>query len=163
MEEMEQVYQAWFLDVYRYTLKLCGEKPLAEDLTSDTFLRAMDAIRGFRGECELRVWLCRIARNLYLSHLRRAGRVIPVAEVPEPSAWTDPAEIISERDLGERILLAAGMLEEPSRQIFFLRALQGQSFRQIAALYGRQDNWACVVFHRARQKIRKTLEEEYDL
>ena len=71
MRDMEQVYQAYFLDVYRYALRLCGERALAEDITSDCFLRAMDRMHTYRGEGELRVWLCSIARNLYLSHLCR--------------------------------------------------------------------------------------------
>ena len=73
MQGFESVYQAYFTDVYRYALSLCGDAALADDLTSECFLKAMRAIGSFRGECELRVWLCQILKRLYLDHLRREG------------------------------------------------------------------------------------------
>ena len=60
MQGFESVYRAYFTDVYRYALSLCGDTALADDLTSECFLKAMRAIGGFRGECVLRVWLCQI-------------------------------------------------------------------------------------------------------
>lgn len=160
MEQLEQIYQAYFQDVYRYALRLCGQRMAAEDLTSATFLRAMDRLHTFRGEGELRVWLCSIARNLWLDQLRRQGRSVLMAQVPEPAHWEDPADLLARKDAGERALGAALALEEPARHILLLRALQGLSFRQIAALYGRSDNWACVVYHRARKALMRTLEDE---
>ena len=73
MQGFESVYRAYFTDVYRYALSLCGDAALADDLTSECFLKAMRAIGSFRGECELRVWLCQILKRLYLDHLRRDG------------------------------------------------------------------------------------------
>ena len=54
----------YFDDVYRYLLSLSGSESTAEELTSETFFRAMDALDRFRGECSVRVWLCQIAKNL---------------------------------------------------------------------------------------------------
>ena len=160
MRDMEQVYQAYFLDVYRYALRLCGERALAEDITSDCFLRAMDRMHTYRGEGELRVWLCSIARNLYLSHLRRQARVMLPGDLSTLPVLDDPAECVTTQDAGERAAQAVSALEEPARQIFRLRALQGLSFRDIAALYDKSENWACVVYHRARKKLMKALEEQ---
>lgn len=162
MERWAEVYQAYFLDVYRYALSLCKERALAEDLTSDTFLKAMDAFHKFRGDCPVNLWLCRITRNLYVSHLRKQQRVIPVAEIPEPDleALNDPAEVVSLQDAGERALAAALALSEPARQIVLLRCVVGMGFKDIAALYGKGENWACVVYHRARRKLKETLEEQ---
>ena len=55
--EFEEVYRSYFGDVYRYLLHLSGSKTVAEDVTSETFLRAMQALPKFRGDCELRLWL----------------------------------------------------------------------------------------------------------
>ena len=65
----------YFDDVYRYLLSLSGSESVAEELTSETFFRAMDALDHFRGECSVRVWLCQIAKNLYYSQLRREKRL----------------------------------------------------------------------------------------
>lgn len=159
MEKLEQAYLAYFLDVYRYALRLCGERMAAEDLTSATFLRAMDKLHTFRGEGELRVWLCSIARNLRLSALRRQGREIPLDAVPEPADWADTASLVAEKDAGRRALAAALALNEPARRVFLLRALHGQPFNDIGRDYGKNANWACVVYHRARKSLMQALEE----
>jgi len=160
MAGFEAVYQAYFQDVYRYLQRLGAQEVLAEDLSQDTFFKAMAGVHRFRGECEMRTWLCRIARNSYLSFLRKQGRVIPVSEVPEPGDAPDPATLTVSRDEQARALDLAERLPEPARQIVFLRAVQGLPFRRIAALYGKDENWACVVYHRARKQLRCKLEEQ---
>ena len=63
--EFEQVYDLYFRDVYRYILKLSGSEHVAEEITSDTFSKALRSIGKFRGSCDMRVWLCQIAKNCY--------------------------------------------------------------------------------------------------
>ena len=63
--EFEQVYDLYFRDVYRYILKLSGSEHVAEEITSDTFFKALRSIGKFRGSCDMRVWLCQIAKNCY--------------------------------------------------------------------------------------------------
>ena len=73
MTSFEQVYQTYFRDVFLYIKKISGNEQIAEDITSETFLKAMAAIDGFRGSCNIRVWLCQIAKNCYCSYLRKNG------------------------------------------------------------------------------------------
>lgn len=80
LTDFEEVYAVYFDDVYRYLLSLSGSESVAEELTSETFFRAMDALGRFRGECSVRVWLCQIAKNLYYSHLRREKRLVPLED-----------------------------------------------------------------------------------
>jgi RNA polymerase sigma-70 factor (ECF subfamily) len=160
VEGFEQVWQAYFGDVYRYALALCRDKVLAEDIASDTFMKAMAAIDRFRGECELRVWLCRIAKNLYLDHLRRQGRQVSLETLPEPE---DPADLEATFHRGEEAMRAhraLHLLPEPYREVFSLRVLGGLSFQQIGELFHKTANWACVTYHRARQQLRDSMEEE---
>ena len=63
--EFEQVYGLYFRDVYRYILQLSGSEHVAEEITSDTFFKALRSIGKFRGSCDMRVWLCQIAKNCY--------------------------------------------------------------------------------------------------
>ena len=63
--EFEQVYDLYFRDVYRYILKLSGSEHVAEEITSDTFFKALRSIGKFRSSCDMRVWLCQIAKNCY--------------------------------------------------------------------------------------------------
>ena len=75
MEEIEAAYRAHFDDVYRFLRGLTGSESLAEELTQETFFSAMKHISDYRGESELRVWLCSIARNLYYTYLRKQNHL----------------------------------------------------------------------------------------
>ena len=63
MPDFEEIYQTYFADVYRYILALSRDAHTAEEVTQETFFRALASIDQFRGDCQLRVWLCQIARN----------------------------------------------------------------------------------------------------
>ena len=75
--EFEEVYKAYFGPVYRYLLRLSGSEQLAEELAAETFFRALRAADGFRGGCEVRVWLCQIAKNAYYTHQKKSRRARP--------------------------------------------------------------------------------------
>ena len=160
MQGFESVYRAYFTDVYRYALSLCGDAALADDLTSECFLKAMRAIGGFRGECELRVWLCQILKRIYLDHLRRDGKEVPSESLPENANTPDPAEAFAQQDQAMRAHRALHRLPEPYREVFSLRVLGGLGFAAIGELFSKSQNWACVTYHRARQKLRDLMEEE---
>ena len=87
MTDFEAVYRANFSEVYRYLCALTGDSQTAEELTSETFFRAMEQLDRFRGECRLSTWLCQIGRNCYLSSLRRPPSVPPeeAPELPDPA------------------------------------------------------------------------------
>ena len=74
MPDFEEVYRRYFADVYRYVLALSRDETTAEEVTQETFFKALTAIDSFRGDCQLRVWLCQIARNQYLSLCRERKR-----------------------------------------------------------------------------------------
>ena len=84
--EFEQVYDLYFQDVYRYIRRLSGSEHVAEEITSETFFKALHSIGKFRGQCDIRVWLCQIARNCYISSLRKEKRTAPLDELPEQAA-----------------------------------------------------------------------------
>lgn len=161
MAGFEEVYQSYFGDVYRYALRLCdGDKTQAEDITSDSFLKAMSAIDSFRGECELRVWLCQIAKRCWLDHLRRQGPLTSAQTLPDIPDPEDPADIFLVKDTAMNAHRTLHELPEPYREVFSLRVLGGLGFAQIGELFHKSANWACVTYHRARQKLRDSMKEE---
>ena len=85
----ESIYKAYFGRVYHYLLARCRDHHLAEELTAETFFRALRGLGGFRGDCDPGTWLCRIAGNLYASHLRKPPGPQPLEEaldLPDPAA-----------------------------------------------------------------------------
>lgn len=158
-EGFEEIYRTYFGAVYHYALRLCGDPVQAEDIAADTFFKAMGALDGFRGECDMRLWLCCIARNGYLSALRRqrpTADVDALAEtLPDPSPLPEEQLLRQERTADAR--RAIETLPEPYREVFTLRAVEEMDFRHIGAWFGRTANWACVTYHRARKMLRERM------
>lgn len=161
MAEFEEIYRAYFDDVYRYLLRLSRDEHTAEEVTSETFFRAMRSIDGFRGECELRVWLCQIAKNCYYEHLKRTARRERREDAAlrlDPTGGESPEEQVAREDQAERLRKLLHELPEPYREVFLWRAYGDLSFREIGRLFHKSENWACVTYHRARDKIRERWE-----
>jgi len=160
--EFEWLYHTYFNDVYRYILRLSGDEHIAEEITCDTFFRAMSAIDSFRGECDARVWLCQIAKNRYFTHRKKRRNIQSlddkaICDIPDPTP--DALEAIAHREEVARIKRIVEDLNEPYGDVFRWRVYGELSFRQIGQLYGKSDNWACVTYHRARAMIKERLEE----
>lgn len=68
MSDIEAAFEEHFRYVYLYILKLSRDEALAEEITSESFLKALSSIDSFKGDCDIRVWLCQIAKNCYFTH-----------------------------------------------------------------------------------------------
>ena len=71
MLNIQEVYEQYFTIVYRYLLSLSHNTHIAEELTQETFFKALKKVDDFRGDCDLRVWLCYISRNTYYDYLKK--------------------------------------------------------------------------------------------
>ena len=158
--DFEALYANYFRDVYLYVLTLSGDPHVAEEITSDTFFRAMRSIGGFRGDCEPRVWLCQIAKNCYFSYCKRRRTVPLEAAESLPAEEESLDEALRQREAADRIRRHLHALENPYKEVFMWRALSGLSFKENGALYGKSENWACVTYHRARRHIKERMEED---
>lgn len=152
MPDFEAIYQAYFADVYRYALALSRDEQTAEEVTQETFVRAMTAIHGFRGQCQLRVWLCQIARNQYMSLCRERRRFGQSAEEPGDEGIE---EGFADREAARRLHRLLHDLPEPYKEVFSLRTFGELPFAQIGELFGKTENWARVTYFRARQKLKE--------
>lgn len=147
--EFELVYREYAPQVYRCLRRMGCPAQDAEDVTQDTFVKALLSIDGYRGECKLSVWLCQIAKNTWLTDRKKRGRETGEADVdivvsqPHDVEWADLIDC----------------LEEPYRSVFWKRAVGGWSFSQLARRYGKSESWARVTYHRARMKLRLLMEE----
>lgn len=161
MTEFESVYRAYFGDVYRYIRRLSGDEDLAEEITSEAFFKAMRSMDGFRGDCDIRVWLCQIAKNCYYAHLKKSGRTDSLDTLPElPADEGSPEERQIQRDQAAEVRGALHQVPEPYKEVFLWRVYAELSFKQIGQLFGKSENWACVTYHRARKMIQSELEDK---
>lgn len=160
--EFEQVYNTYFKSIYRYIRKLSGDEHVAEEITSETFLKVMKSIGDFRGECDMRVWICQIAKNTYYSYLKKRNRIASVDEtelqsIADPNASIEKKIVIQDETRQVRKILHT--ISDPYKEIFMWRVFGELSFKEIGDLYGKTDNWACVSYYRARKMIQSRLEE----
>ena len=157
MTEFQEVYNLYFRDVYRYALSLCRNESLAEEITQETFYKALEKLDSFDGKCKLSVWLCQIAKNAYISMCRKDIHLAPYADtdlLPEKGCIE---EHFCDRETAFAIHRILHTLEEPYKEVFSLRTFGELSFRQIAELFGKTESWARVTYHRARLKIKEEL------
>ena len=143
--------------VYGYLLSLSGNAAVAEELASETFLRALQKPPHDQGACKPSTWLCAIAKNLYFSELRRQKRRVPFPDAA-PQDTVPFEERLVDRETARSLLHVAKELREPYRQVFFLR-LSGLPFREIGDAAGKTESWARVTFFRAKAMILSELEE----
>lgn len=159
MTEFERIYRAYFQDVELYLRAISHNESLAEELTEQVFFQALNALPKFRGDCDVRTWLCSMARNAYLSHLRKERPSQPIDELE----ISDPKQAVEEQIMDAQQAMAIHRvlhdLPEPYKEVFSLRVFGQLSFGDIGSLFGRTANWACVTYHRARQKIRDEMGE----
>lgn len=156
MADFDEIYEAHFKDVYRYVLSLCRNEAVAEDITQETFFKALKAIDSYNGTCKMRVWLCQIAKNTYFSFYEKEKRR---AELSEEHGINESFEqSFADKEAAFEIYKALHSLDEPYKEVFTLRLFGELSFSQIAELFGKSESWARVIYYRAKLKLKEDLQ-----
>lgn len=160
MTDFEEIYSTYFKDVYLYIRRLSGDEHLAEEITAETFYKALRSLDKFRGDCEVRVWLCQIAKNSYYTYLKKNKRFENIEERTEASnngkSFTDKLE---DKETAEQIQTVLHCIDDPYKEVFMWRVYADMSFNEIGRIFSKSENWACVTYHRAKKMIKERLEE----
>ena len=160
-EAFGALYERYALKVFRRVHYLTSDTHTAEDLTAQTFLKALEAIHRYeiRGVPFL-AWLFRIAYNLTVSH-RRARKNgtpgIPGVDV-HGSLHTPEASCVARAD-SEWVWEAVRRLKGHQRQVIVMRFVDGLSYSEAARVLGRQVNAVRVIQHRALRALRRRLQD----
>ena len=158
MADMEQIYREHAATVYKFLLSQCRDSDLAEELTQETFCRAVQSIGRYDGSCKLSVWLCQIGKHVWYHHLRKRNckseSLTEDITLPVPSAEDDVLAQAGHLD----VLRAIHTLPEQMREAVYLRAFGGLSFREIGAVMGKTENWARVTFYRGKERLKGAME-----
>ena len=156
MKDFEKVYSEYYDTVFQYTLSLCKNEDFAQEITQIAFFKALKGINTFRGECKLSVWLCQIAKNVFLTSAKQRGR-----QADYPLEFIESVESIEEKLTdSESVLQIHAFLhsmDEPYKEVFWMRTFGELPFNQIGALFGKTESWARVTYHRARMKIKEGI------
>ena len=156
-ENFEQIYSEFFADVYKYALSLSRNESLAEEVTQETFFKAMQSMDAFHGTCKLYVWLCQIAKNTYFSHHQKQKSQVS-ADGITLSSETDVETAYLDQDTAKQLHMLLHGLDEPYKEVFTLRVFVEMPFSQIGEMFGKTDSWARLVYFRAKKKLQEGIE-----
>ena len=158
--DQESMYRLYAHPVYCFLFSLCHNAQLAEELTSETFYQAIRCINRYDGTCELKSWLFQIAKNVWRKEARRSAHA-PKSIYEEKYAETYQIEDAVEESI-DRIAFykQVNSLEEPYRTVVYLRLSGDLTFDEIGQILDRTNNWARIIYYRAKEKLKKQNEKQ---
>lgn len=155
----EAIYTKHFDGIHRFLSKLCDDPDLCEEMTQETFYQAYISLHRYNGKCELFTWLAAIAKNTYFKYLRRNKIThldLELAVLPDEQS--SPEYILEKRLRSDQIREAVRKLPPKYRDVVVLRIYAERSYAEVARLLGITENSAKVMFHRAKEILRKEIQ-----
>lgn len=162
MQQPEEMYKDNFDIVFKYLYCLTRDENTSEELTQETFYRALKNINKFKGDSKLSTWLCQIAKNLWYDELKKR-------KSKEVSFEEDFLEIASNEDLEDEVISKDNKiklyeqlqkLDSITREVIYLRITGDLSFKEIGTILNRTENWARVTYYRGKQKLKEVEQNE---
>lgn len=159
-----KLYDRYVDWVYRYVLLRVGDRHLAEDVTSETFLRALRRITSisYQGR-DVGAWFTTIARNLVFDHVKSSRYRLEIVtdEVAEPgsrgSEAPGPEQQVISKTTSDELLRSIADLGDDQRECIILRFIQGYSVAETAAIMQRNEGAVKALQHRAVRRLAKLL------
>ena len=153
---MKKIYEEYFETVNKYLFCLTKNADIAEELTQETFYRAVKKIGTYKGKCKISVWLCQIAKNLWYDECRKNKKLV--------NNGYDLLNLETEEKVEEQVILndekitlykKIQTLDEKTREVIYLRITGELSFKDIGDILNKSENWARVTFYRGKQKLKE--------
>lgn len=157
MQDMEQIYEEYFEIVNKYLFCLTHNNDISEELTQETFYRAVNKIGTYKGNCKISVWLCEIAKNLWYDECRKNRKIVKTRqeEMLEMYALENTEEKVILNEEKMNLYKKMQNLDEQTREVVYLRITGELSFKEIAIILNKTENWARVTFYRGKQKLKE--------
>ena len=157
VQDFDEIYSQYFSEIYKFVLSLCQNPALAEEITQETFFKALKNIDGFKGNCKLSTWLCHIAKNTVYSHAKKQNKQVDYP-LEMLLSQENIEEQFSDRETADAIHKVLHKLKEPYKEVFWLRVFGELSFSRIGALFDKTESWARVTYYRAKVLIKEELQ-----
>ncbi len=162
---MEELYKEYSKLVYNYLYSLSRDSFISEELTQETFYKAIKGINKFNYEYKVSTWLCQIAKNTWIDFLRKEKRKkeIPIDDVNYIEKF------IIEKSIEENVEDKAKIIElyknihkldEDTREVFYLRIKGELSFKEIGEILNKTENWARLAFYRGKIKLKEVMKDD---
>lgn len=157
------MYKQYALPVKKIVFGLCHNNDIADEITADTFYKAVCNIDNFK-EGNMLAWLCTIAKNTYFDYIGKkdnknislSDEVISII----PSDYGLPETDCISRMEQIRLLKQIQKIEGIAKDVIYLRIFANLSFKEIGEIVGKSENWARVTFYRSKNKLKGWIENE---
>jgi RNA polymerase sigma-70 factor (ECF subfamily) len=159
-EAFGELYDDYFEKIYGYIYRKTGDRQWAEDLTAETFTKALANINRYTHTGQPFVaWLYRIAANLVTDHYRAKRPVTPLEEIDLPASGDGPEEAALRWDEQQRIAKAIETLSSDQQDVILLRFSSGLKLREIAQVVGKTEGAVKALMFRALGGLKGKLSE----
>ena len=149
--DFDLIYQTYFEDVFLYLRGLSNSETIAEEITQETFMKALKALDRFDGSKDIKAWLFTIAKNTYFTYCKRQKLFLEIVIVDNIAApQSDFTLRVEDEESAFCIHQFLHQMKEPYKEVFTLRVFGELPFEKIAALFNKSPGWARVVFYRAK-------------
>jgi RNA polymerase sigma-70 factor (ECF subfamily) len=152
-----ELYDTHVDRIYRLAYRMTGDDDLAQEFTQETFIRAFDRLKQFRGEAALSTWLHSIAVSVIYNGMRKVRRLHARHMDLDETAGLGQNPEGAEPDLRERLAAAIDELPWGYRTVFVMHDVEGYKHEEIAAALGVQTGTSKAQLSRARAKLREAL------
>lgn len=155
---MEEIYKEYFSVIYKYLYSLCKDASLAEDLTQETFCKAVKGINKFNNDCKINTWLYRIAKNVWIDYLKKKKITLEL----DDNLMLDSSFETDFEDKNNKINLYKSIhkLDETTKEVFYLRINAELSFKEIGDIFSKSEEWARIVFYRGKIKLKEDMSND---
>lgn len=154
METIDEIYKKYAKLIKNYIFSMTGNESLAEDVMQETFIVAINQISKFRGDCEISVWLRSIAKKILYKECKKnnSKNMVPIDELNLKDNKDIEKEYIKQNNI-LAIYKSLQKLDAITREVMYLRITGNFTFKEIACILNKSENWARVTFFRGKQKL----------
>lgn len=162
---MDEIYEKYSKLVYNYLHSLCESREIAEELTQETFYKAIKGINKFRNECKINTWLCQIAKNEWRNYLAKEKKIKQISIDDDnylEGLLIDKSIENHAEERSEIINLYKQIhkLDEKTKEVFYLRIKGELSFKEIGEILGKSEEWARITFYRGKIKLKEEIKND---
>lgn len=162
MDAFEEIYRRYAVPVWRFLLRLGADEDTADDLTAETFLRALRYIDSYDGSVQMFTWLCTIAKRLYFNYKKKKDNQTQPLLTSETlvSPLPTPQQTAETREAAAELYRTLVLLPSPQKDVIWLHAFANLPLAEIASIFGKSESWARVTYYRAKEKLKEMLNNE---
>lgn len=154
---VKKIYILYSKEIYLYIYSICHSKEIAEDLTQETFVKAILSLAN--SHKNMRAWLYIVARNLTYNYLRKHNKEIIKDEIIVEE-FNEPVDEIIKNEDKRYLYKTLFKIKSETREILILKYFNGLSIKEISSITNLTEQNIKVIIHRGKRKVRKIMEEE---